>query len=675
MALDLSNPTQVRTFRQQQLAKGRNEQEIDSFLRNKVGELKGTKFDTAMDALSKAQLKKDTTAGEYWAQGPAPNANLLQKMAYGVATPGVKYSNLLLEAFGQPFKKEDVAQYIAPEKYEKVRGDLLQGAILGLQRGAGAAQYAVPAGRGANAFLTGGAQGLLSGIGQTEESANLGNVLLSTALGAGIEGGTQMLPKLLSGKLTSKAGKKLEKAGETAEMKARYQRFGRPLKKEGYGNFFKKLEQVDEFKPLLKNVSKNTDDLLETSNQILSTKGSQIADVADDLTKAGVTTTDNAQEVIDMLDKMKSSARTEERKAIQSVTDSIQEDIKRGLLDNPNEFYTSKISYGKNSSWNTFDSADWKKKANVWGDVYNKMNDIFDKRLKEQGFDQFRSINRDVSTAIRAQSFAERQLGKVPVSPTRLGLRELITGASATAAGGPIAGIGSILGSRMLTKPGSQELLGRALQTAGRGAQGISLAVPQVNPMLSKALGISALNLPQGQQQQVQQTPTGQMQQIPQQAQPQGIGGGMQQITPQMLMMGRATLSNQAYSMLKDMYDLQQEGAGVGGKLTKEQQSRQDVSNLATQTLQQLQTQDIKTGKLRTPVQQLMATLGMADQPTLEFNTNLANIKATIAKARAGTSFTPNEEKLLNRYTPTPGDSKQQLETKLKGLIKLFGSK
>ena len=53
----------------------------------------------------------------------------------------------------------------------------------------------------------------------------------------------------------------------------------------------------------------------------------------------------------------------------------------------------------------------------------------------------------------------------------------------------------------------------------------------------------------------------------------------------------------------------------------------------------------------------------------------LAQIKATIAKARAGTSFTPNEEKLLNKYSPSEGDSEQVLRTKLNGLRALFKTK
>jgi len=149
-----------------------------------------------MDALSKAQLPVDRTVGERWAQGPSPDANLLQRMAVGVATPGIKYANLLMEALGQATKPTERAQFIEQEKLERVRGDPLQGAILGLQRGAGAAQYAVPVGRGAQALGYGALEGLLSGIGRTEEGAGVGEVAGATLLGGLTAGGIEYAPKL-----------------------------------------------------------------------------------------------------------------------------------------------------------------------------------------------------------------------------------------------------------------------------------------------------------------------------------------------------------------------------------------------------------------------------------------------------------------------------------------------
>lgn len=53
----------------------------------------------------------------------------------------------------------------------------------------------------------------------------------------------------------------------------------------------------------------------------------------------------------------------------------------------------------------------------------------------------------------------------------------------------------------------------------------------------------------------------------------------------------------------------------------------------------------------------------------------IGNIKGTIAKLRGGTSFTPNEQTLLDTYTPTINDSDATILTKLNGLKAFLASK
>jgi hypothetical protein len=103
------------------------------------------------------------------------------------------------------------------------------------------------------------------------------------------------------------------------------------------------------------------------------------------------------------------------------------------------------------------------------------------------------------------------------------------------------------------------------------------------------------------------------------------------------------------------------------------QQARSDVSYLTSNALNMLKSGKGQTGPIAPKLQEILGTVNQGDQPTLTLNNTIANIKASIAKARAGTSFTPNEEKLLDKYTPNVGDSKQQLETKLNGLQQFFG--
>lgn len=76
---------------------------------------------------------------------------------------------------------------------------------------------------------------------------------------------------------------------------------------------------------------------------------------------------------------------------------------------------------------------------------------------------------------------------------------------------------------------------------------------------------------------------------------------------------------------------------------------------------------NIKTGPLGS-LEDLKSRVNLGDQSTLDFNNVISNLAATIAKQRGGTSFTPSEQKMLDKYTPKVGDSRQQLLTKLKGL-------
>lgn len=111
-------------------------------------------------------------------------------------------------------------------------------------------------------------------------------------------------------------------------------------------------------------------------------------------------------------------------------------------------------------------------------------------------------------------------------------------------------------------------------------------------------------------------------------------------------------------------------------KLSTQQQAASDVQKLTANAMQQLQSGAIKTGPfgILGKLEQAKGAINMADPATLQFNTTVANLMATIARARAGTAFTPNEQKLLEQYTPHIGDSYQQLVTKLNALQQQFGT-
>lgn len=107
-------------------------------------------------------------------------------------------------------------------------------------------------------------------------------------------------------------------------------------------------------------------------------------------------------------------------------------------------------------------------------------------------------------------------------------------------------------------------------------------------------------------------------------------------------------------------------------KKTETQRARDEAAQLTQSALDQLNTGKVQTGPIAAPLENFKSIFNAGDQPTLNFNVTVDSLKAAIAKARAGTSFTPNEEALLNKYAPTSGDSQQQLQTKLSNLMQVY---
>lgn len=102
---------------------------------------------------------------------------------------------------------------------------------------------------------------------------------------------------------------------------------------------------------------------------------------------------------------------------------------------------------------------------------------------------------------------------------------------------------------------------------------------------------------------------------------------------------------------------------------TETEVARKSTQKLAQEALAMLDSGSIKTGFIAGPVESLKAKVGAADPATLDFNVKISNLIATIAKQRGGTSFTPSEKEMLERYAPKVGDSAQELKVKLTNLL------
>lgn len=69
------------------------------------------------------------------------------------------------------------------------------------------------------------------------------------------------------------------------------------------------------------------------------------------------------------------------------------------------------------------------------------------------------------------------------------------------------------------------------------------------------------------------------------------------------------------------------------------------------------------------------ANLGWGSPNEEKLRNKIANIQGTIAKLRGGTSFTPNEQKLLDSYTPTINDGDMRIKAKLESLREFIATK
>lgn len=231
-----------------------------------------------------------------------------------------------------------------------------------------------------------------------------------------------------------------------------------------------------------------------------------------------------------------------------------------------------------------------------------------------------------------------------------------------------------LIGGRVGTGPlqAVEDAAGRGLQGAGRALQGTAAGIPQTPEILRQILlrgGAAGAggNMP------------GQTDSVPTPAQVSPLTNtstgvaqpNTQQILKQILAAGvlEGKVSASDISALNTLGLL-----GTEDKpLTETQQARSDIRSLTDQALRALETGSVKTGPIAPKFENLKAVFNAGDESTLGFNALISSIRATIAKARAGTSFTANEEKLLNQYTPQVGDSDQQLRIKLQGLQQLFG--
>ena len=127
--------------------------------------------------------------------------------------------------------------------------------------------------------------------------------------------------------------------------------------------------------------------------------------------------------------------------------------------------------------------------------------------------------------------------------------------------------------------------------------------------------------------------------------------------------------------------ELQSAGFKSGPKLSSGQQD--DLASMDTVAQQIQQILDYNgDGKLEGvgfgtgPLGGLATKIfGTGSEEAKNVRSLIGQIKGTIAKLRGGTSFTPNEEKLLNSYTPDINENSASAVAKLNGLLQFIANK
>jgi len=126
---------------------------------------------------------------------------------------------------------------------------------------------------------------------------------------------------------------------------------------------------------------------------------------------------------------------------------------------------------------------------------------------------------------------------------------------------------------------------------------------------------------------------------------------------------------------------LAQSGQPVPAQMTPEQKNKIASVSTLQQTIVAIESLGAKLdwkgigGAFKGSIAQFVAkNFGKGSQEEQMLRSYIGNLQATIAKERGGTSFTANEQALLEQYSPTINDSPLVIQSKLQALKQYFAS-
>ncbi len=316
---------------------------------------------------------------------------------------------------GQALQQQDITKDINPE-------DLLKGAAIG-----GVTGLAL---KGAGKLFNKGEGAVQKVVGEGEQQAD--NIL-------------------------TKTGAKISKAGESQE----FGNFQRSL-----GAKIKDQTVLPEFKRLGLTAAKDAEDLATRADSIIADQGSKIRPAIEQLDQKGIKLAGD-----DILGGLKSEINSPNilssvKKNIQPVIDDIESFVQQnGGELTPSQAYDLKQAVGGIKAKFGSSAAD-ESIAQQYQKVYNGLNDKIDGLLSENGFDNFRQINKDVSTAFNALDYAGKS-GAKSIAGRPINLLDAVTAAGGLAGGGPVGMAAAAGGSKLLQSRAVEDLVAKGMKGTG----------------------------------------------------------------------------------------------------------------------------------------------------------------------------------------------------------------
>lgn len=508
--------TQIQNFIVKAKAAGFTPQQIQQEIVRKQNETQQTQQPQPQPQVQQPVQQPQAPVQQPTAQpNPQPQKSFAQNFFEGLVAPAKKYATFVGEAAGQAvrsgvqaitgerknlFKKvesgeasdEDLKRlkeltdpiFMKQEDFSKLGtpGGIAKETV---KATAGGASYLVPGGAATKA-LVGSGLATLSTTDKQDIEGMAADFGIGAATGLLFHGAFSLAGKGLSkatNPIFSKITAKLSNVADDMELGTYVKSMGiKPINKFGGKGLLNNMRLLG-FKP------GEATSIIEQADEVLAKNSKTVGAIAEEMSGQGKKI--NIAKWVAGLEKDVANTKLPSDKKLK---DAVVQEIKSVVGDNledvdPSDFYVLKQALGAKGRWNSNADPDSLIKAETFRDAYVSANEVFDKALKDNGFDQFRSINEALHTAINAKAWAEHADNIAP-NINSIGLLDTISGL----AGAGIAGIpGAVVGigvRKALNSTTARTAVAKGLKkglTLAEGEMGAK-AKSALNDIVTKAL-------------------------------------------------------------------------------------------------------------------------------------------------------------------------------------------